>query len=295
MEKVLVAGAGGKLGAEILGELKGGGRGVRALVRDERRFRVGAAAPLADEVFAADARSAASLEGVCEGVGVVISAMGASLRLGRTKGGAGYREVDYGANMNLLAEALKAGVRKFVYVSMLKVDGLKGVAYFDAHEAFVRELESCGADFAVVRPTGFFYVFSEIFRMAERGRVAVVGRGDARTNPVHEGDVARACVEALGAGAREVSLGGPRVYTRREIAGLAFEVLGKPPKITNVPAGLVRALLRPVKLLDRRLYDFLEFGVAVSTVDVVAPPAGARSLEDYFRRLAGRGARARRD
>ena len=46
-------------------------------------------------------------------------------------------------------------------------------------------------------------------------------------------------------------------------------------------------MIAPVRLFDRRLYDFLAFGAAVSTIDVVAPPAGGTSLRRHFRRLAG--------
>jgi uncharacterized protein YbjT (DUF2867 family) len=220
-------------------------------------------------------------------VETVVSTLGASLALGLTRGGATYAAVDLGANLNLLREARAAGVRRFVYVSLYGAERLRGLAYVDAHEEFVAALRASGIDYAVVRPTGFFYVFGEIFRMArERGRAVLVGSGGARTNPVHEEDVARACADAVESGPVEVELGGPETYTRREIAELAFSFLGKRPRITSVPPGLMRAALKPLKPFDRRLYDLFEFGVAASTNDLVAPATGTRSLAEYFRRLA---------
>jgi uncharacterized protein YbjT (DUF2867 family) len=284
-EKVLVAGAGGRLGRHLLKELAARGHGVRALVRDPR-----AVSGEDLDVFACDAREAESLAGACDGVGLVVSALGASLALGYTPRGATFREVDLRANLNLLAEARRAGVRKFVYVSLCGAEALRGLGYVDAHEEFVAALRASGLEHAVVRPTGFFYVFGEIFKMAARGRAFLVGDGTARTNPVHEADVARACADALASVERELPVGGPDVYTRREVTELAFEALGRPPKITSLPPGLVRALVAPVRLFDRRLYDLLEFGVAVGTADVVAPPYGTHSLAEYFRRLAA-GAR----
>ena len=265
----------------MLEELAARGHGVRALTRDPCTF---AGEDL--DVFACDARRPESLAGACEGVGAVVSALGASLALRRTAPGATYRDVDLRANLNLLAEARAAGVGKFVYVSLYGAEHLRGLAYVDAHEEFVAALRDSGLDHAVVRPTGFFYVFDEIFRMAARGRAVLVGDGSARTNPVHEADVARACAEALRPGVKELAVGGPETYTRRGVAELAFQALGRPPKITSLPAGLVRALAAPVKLFDRRLYDLLEFGAAASTNDLVAPPYGARSLAAYFRELA---------
>jgi len=287
MKKILLAGAGGRLGAELLGELGRRGYAVRALVRDPARLKGGAGAGRA-EVRVADARSPESLRGACDGVDAVVSAMGASLSLGRTPAGEGFREVDLGANLNLLAEAKRAGARKFVYVSLHGAEGMRGLGYVDAHEEFVEALAASGLDYTVVRPTGFFYVFEEIFKMASaRGRVLLVGDGSARTNPVSEDELARECADAVEVGEREVSVGGPETYTRREIAEMAFESLGRRPKITSLPPSLVRAMIAPVKLFDRRLYDFLAFGVAVSTTDVVAPPAGRASLRRHFRRLAG--------
>ncbi|HEV2763613.1 MAG TPA: SDR family oxidoreductase, partial [Pyrinomonadaceae bacterium] len=284
-EKVLLAGASGRLGREILSELNRRGYVVRALVRDTARLEAEEARGV--ETFVGDARTRAAIAGVCEGASAVVSALGASLQLKYTRDGSGYREVDYLANLNLLAEALKARARKFVYVSLHGADALRGTAYADAHEEFVRELKASGMDYAVVRPTGFFYVFAEFLKMARRGRAVVVGDGSARTNPVHERDVARVCVESLEAPARgEVSVGGPRVYTRREIAELAFRATGRAPKITRAPAPLMRALSLPVRPFDRRLYDLLDFGVAASTVDLVAPQVGTHTLEDYFRMLS---------
>jgi uncharacterized protein YbjT (DUF2867 family) len=285
-EKVLVAGAGGRLGRHLLKELAARGRGVRALTRDPCTM---AGEDL--DVFGCDARSPETLKGACEGVAGVVSAMGASLALRYTPPGATYRDVDLRANLNLLAEAKRAGVGKFVYVSLYGAEALRGLAYVDAHEEFVAALKASGLDHAVVRPTGFFYVFEEIFKMAARGRAVLVGDGRARTNPVHERDVARACADALEADDAELSVGGPETYTRREVAELAFRALGRPPKLLSLPAGLVRALAAPVKLFDRRLHDLLEFGVAAGTTDLVAPTRGTRSLAEYFRRLAsGAGA-----
>lgn len=287
MKKVLLAGASGRLGAEVLNELKRRGYPTRVLGRDASRL--GAESGI--EVFVADARRPEALGGACEGVDVVVSAMGASLALGRTRDRARYHDVDYRANLNLLEEAKRAGVGKFVYVSLHGAEKLRGLAYVDAHEEFVEALRASGLAYTIVRPTGFFYVFQEIFKMAaERGRVMLIGDGSALTNPVHESDLACEVVDAVEVGEREMIVGGPETYTRREVAELAFEALGKEPKITSLAPGLVRSMIWPVRFFDRRLYDFLAFGVAVSTEDVVAPPSGRVSLRRYFNSLAnGKG------
>jgi uncharacterized protein YbjT (DUF2867 family) len=73
-EKVLLAGATGRLGRHVRSELESRGYKVRALVRDPCNL-----AGEDVEVFAGDARRAEMLRGACKGVGSVVSAMGASL------------------------------------------------------------------------------------------------------------------------------------------------------------------------------------------------------------------------
>lgn len=284
MKRVLIAGASGRLGAHVTKELQRRGYSARALARDASRVRG------ADEVHACDARNADALRGACDGMDVVISTMGASLQLGLTRGSSSYHDVDYRANMNLLAEAERAGVRKFIYVSLCGAEKFRGLGYVDAQENFVEALRRSRLEQTVIRPTGFFYVVDEIFHMARRyGRVVVAGDGWARTNPVHEADVARECVDAVEVGEREMLVGGPETFTRREIAELAFHSLGRRPKITHISPALIGAVIRPVRLFDRRLYDFLAFGLAVSTTDAVAPASGKTSLKRHFRRLACEG------
>ena len=282
--KILVAGASGNLGRAILAELQQQGYTTRALVRDAARL--GAQRQYAGEVFTADARDVQKLSGVAAGVSVVISALGASLHLGPTRDGATFQTVDYEANRNLLREAQAAGVAKFVYVSMCGVEKMRGIAYVEAHEAFVAELQSSGMDYTIVRPTGFFYLFEEIWKMAQRGVMLLMGDGSVRTNPIHEDDLARFCVASISSAERERPVGGPDIMTRREIAELAAHSNGKTVRFIQTPAGVMRALLRPVALFDRKLYELMDFGVYVNTVEIVAPAYGTHHLADYFAELS---------
>src|ERR1044072_849619 len=109
---------------------------TRALVRDAARFEKGSA----DELFVADARDPARLKGACEGIACVVSALGGSLALGRTPPRATYWDVDLSANLNLPAEARRAGVRRFVYVSLHGAERLRGLGYVEAHQEVVAGL-----------------------------------------------------------------------------------------------------------------------------------------------------------
>lgn len=285
MTNVLVAGASGGVGKAIIHELNQHQHHVRALARNQAKL----GNSLVHDVFLADARDATKLKGACDGVDVVISALGASLQLGRTESNANYWDVDFQANKNLLEEAKRAGIRKFIYVSVYKAQEIKGSAYFEAHAAFENELKRSGLEYAIVRPTGIYYIFEEFVKLARRGVIPLFGDGSARTNPIDERDVARICVEAMENSQTEFDIGGPEVFSRREISELCFRALGKKPRFIKYPVGLIRLLIKPLKLFDQRMFDLMDFAILVSHTDFVAPRVGDEKLENYLKRLTAAG------
>jgi NADH dehydrogenase len=71
----------------------------------------------------------------------------------------------------------------------------------------------------------------------------VVGSGRAKVQPVFVGDVAAAAVAVLARPdtAKSVfELGGPRVYTYRELAALTLREIDRDKPIIGVPAGLMK-------------------------------------------------------
>jgi uncharacterized protein YbjT (DUF2867 family) len=281
MARVLLAGATGTLGRAAIGQLKQRGDFVRGLGRFVPTLR---RLPL-DETFEGDLTNPESLEGCCDGIDTVISCAGASMRLDTWGDQLSFTAVDFAGNRNLLAEAQRASVAKFVYVSLHAAESLLYTEYARAHERFVELLRRSGLPFTVVRPTGFFSFFGEILRMAQKGQGIVLGSGAARTNPVHEDDVAAVCAEAVRSAESEISVGGPDTFTRREIVELAFEVVGKTPRIRKISPWLFRGLTAPVRLLNPRIHSLMAFGAAVSVIDVVAPAVGRRDLRTCFHSL----------
>ena len=232
----------------------------------------------------ADATDALAILGACDGIDAVISCLGASVSPS-AKEKRSFLAVDTVANRNLIAEAKRAGVRKFVYVAAHVSPGYADSAYIRAHEAVVAELAASGLDYTVIRPTGIFSAFGDFVKMARMGMAMVVGDGSARTNPVHPADVAQACLDGLTPGSREVGAGGPDILTRREVVETAFRVVGKTPRIAAVPAAMFRGSARLAGLFNPRLGELFEFVTAVSLTDGIAPAAGTKRLEDYFREL----------
>lgn len=281
MANILVAGASGRVGQAVIYELQQHNHLIRALVRNQAKL----GNVTVNDVLRADARDPVKLAGACEGIEVVISALGGSLQLGRTERNATYWDVDYQANKNLLAEAKRARVRKFIYISAFKANEVKGSAYFAAHAAFEAELQSSGMEYAIVRPTGIYYIFEEFVKLARYGLMPLFGDGSAKTNPIDERDVAGICVDAIDAEQKVYDIGGPEVFTRREIGALCFKVLGKKSRFIKYPIGLMRWLIKPLRLFDQRLFDLMDFAILVNHTDAVAPRIGTQSLEKYLQHL----------
>lgn len=284
MKRVLVAGASGKLGRHVVGELKQQGHTVRALTRDPARL---ADSP-ADEVVRADLTDPASLRGACDGVEVVFSCAGASMSINDFRDRTPFARVDLEGNLNLLESARAAGVEKMVYVSLFGGERLAHTAYAGAHEAFVRALAASGMPHTVVRPTGFFSFFEEILKLAASGPGPVLGDGEARTNPIHEADLAEVCAVAVTSAEPVMAVGGPEVFTRREVVEIAFEALGKKPRMIHVPVGAFRGMALLSRYFNPRVHALLEFGAEVSQVDGVAPAYGTRDLRTHFREVSAR-------
>jgi uncharacterized protein YbjT (DUF2867 family) len=241
----------------------------------------------AEETVVADLLNPGSVRGACEGVDAVVSCAGAPLNLGWTDK-AGFHRVDFRGHLPLIEEARRAGVGKFVYVSLAGAMALRQTEYAQAHERTVTTLAESGLRYTIVRPTGLFRFFLEMQRLAKRGLLILPGDGGARTNPIHEADAARACGDAIESDDTQIIAGGPEVFTRRRIAEMAFESLGRRPNVAAVPGALFGPAIAGLRLLHPRLGAVGEFGVAVSRVDCIAPAYGTRRLGDYFRAAAGK-------
>jgi len=284
---VLVAGATGRLGREIVRELKGRGYRVRALGRSPARLE-----PLrdvADELCVADALDASTLRAAVENVDQIVSCLGASVIPLPRYGRRAFTRLDYPANRNLIEAGVAAQVGKFVYVSLFGAERLRHMDFVRGHEQVVEFLRAGGLDYAVVRPTGFFSSMEQIVLVASWGVLPESCGGTARTNPIHEADLAAFCADVLAdtSGRREYDVGGPEALTRKQIAELAYTAIGKDAACRRVPVGVLRGagtLLRP---FNPRVAHLMTFIAEVLAEDFVAPAYGTRTLTDYFARRRG--------
>ena len=112
IKKVLIAGVGGVLGRQILDAFLKRSVSVDGFTFSDKEF-AGIEQKLSRRMVA-DVTRPETLKGVCDGVDAVVSVIGIT----RIKGNLTHMDVDYQGNMNLLAEAKAAGVKKFVFTKV---------------------------------------------------------------------------------------------------------------------------------------------------------------------------------
>ncbi len=275
MKRVFIAGATGCLGRHLCAEYQQRGWYVIALVRKTAR-----AAPIAaDQLVEGRATDPVTLRGIMAGADLVVSCLGITRQTDRL----GYWDVDYQANLNLLREAERAGVGQFGYIHVLRASDMAQVPMVAAKSAFVVELQRSSMAATVIAPTGYYSDMGDFLKMAQSGRVWLFGDGSKRINPIHGADLAIATAEALETRLEWLDVGGPDIFTQRELAGLAFASIGKPPRITLLPDIVRRIGLRALPFVTpRRISGPARFFLSALALDMVGACHGTRSLTDHF-------------
>jgi len=287
-KRVLIAGATGYLGKYAVKAFKERGYWVRVLSRSKAKlfdpgpFTAPAlSADDIDDIFIGEISKPETLAGVMDGIDIVYSSVGIS----RQRDGLTFEQVDYQCNRNLIDLCRGSSVRRFVYVSMQGAEHIMHLAITRAHEKVVADLKQSGMEYRIVRPCGYFSDMGALYDMASKGRAFLVGEGNNKMNPIHGRDLAQVCVDTAEGDELEVEAGGPDIMTQREAAALAFEVVGKPAKITVIPLWLARGLVKFIGLLSTQFGDLADFIVTAGEIDGVGPKRGTTTLKSYFESL----------
>ncbi|APY11840.1 NAD-dependent dehydratase [Seonamhaeicola sp. S2-3] len=281
---ILLAGATGYLGRFLLKVLIEKQNQVVAIVRNPDKLKNSNENYL--EVKQAEVTNPETLRDICKGIDIVISTVGIT----RQKDGVTYMDVDYQANMNLLDEAKKSGVKNFVYVSAINGDKYRHLKIFEAKEKFVDALKISGLNYTIVRPNGFFSDMKDFLQMAKSGRVYLFGSGNQKFNPIHGEDLARAIIETLDNDVKEFTVGGPDVLSLNEISQLALNAFNKSNKITHLPDFIRRLTIWGLRnFTSVKTYGPIEFFLTLMAEDNIAPTYGNHHLKDFYIEEAKKG------
>ncbi len=280
--KVLLAGAFGHLGEDILKELVKNNHEVIACDLNEREIEGTKGKYTFIKI---DATKPETLNGICDGCEVVITTMGLT---GASKTISAY-DIDYQGNLNLLNEAVKAHVKYFNYVSVIKADGAPSVPMLDAKAKFELELKKSGIQYVIYRPTGYFYDIAKVFKpMIEKGTVSLLGDGSCKANVIDTADFAEFIVKHMIDNNQTYNIGGKETYTYKEIAQLCAESAGKEIKIKSAPSWLFDVLAFINKVNKSGREGVIRFGKWTLTNDLVGDTVyGDASFKEYLKEYFG--------
>ena len=276
--KVVLAGAFGNLGADILRELVKQGHEVVAadLKTKEISGLEGKYTPRAMDVTEPE-----TLKGLCEGADVVITTVGLT---GTSVTITNY-DIDYQGNLNLLREAQRAGVKHFSYISVIKADSDPQVPMLHAKYLFEQELKKSGISWVIHRPTGYFYDIAKVFMpMIEKGQVTLLGKQDVHANVIDTPDFAQFIVLHMTDDNQMFDVGGKETYSYAEIAQMFFSAAGKPPVIKRAPVFLFDVLAWVNKRKKNGKEAIIRFSKWTLTHELVGKDVyGEGSFQEYIR------------
>lgn len=214
---VLVVGATGYLGGQVVDELLKRGKRVRALVRPKSDASKLAAKGV--EVVRGDMLDAGSLTDAMAGVDAVVSTAA-----GYTRNDRNADAIDTFGNSNLAVAAKQAGVRRFVLISILTSDQTPQVPHFWHKKLAEDKLEQLGVPFVALRPGAFF---DQIAGMRgdpfQKGRIMWFGSKETPLTFVLTADLAAYLAAAVDADIRDgerIDIGWTRPVSMLEAASL---------------------------------------------------------------------------
>lgn len=235
IDNVLVTGATGFVGRNIVRELLLRGYRPVCLVRDDRKLREQHPGVDPDRMtpIIGSLRDQKSLQHAADLSQAVIHLVGIIIerRLQRRT----FQRIHVRGTMNVVNAAKRAGIRRFVHMSAL---GTRPDAVAEYHqtkwiaEQYVRD---SGLDWTIFRPSLIHGPDGEFMRLMKRFNCKLLppvipyfGTGDAKLQPVYVKDVAKCFVAALGnidAIGQVLPLGGPRVYSWKQFYNACRAIL----------------------------------------------------------------------
>ena len=290
-----VFGGSGFIGRYVVKRLAAAGHIVRVAGRDVERAkdlmttgRVGQVVPLYVSLG-----NEATVQRAVEGADLVVNLVG--ILAERRPGDFGRVQAEGAGRVAQAAAA--AGVGRLLQVSAIGAEAASASAYARSKAAGEAAARAAMPGAVVLRPSLVFGAEDQFFNrfgaMAMTLPVMPVIEGGSRFQPVYVGDVADAVVAGLtrpDAAGRTYELGGPRIYTFRELLSYILQETRRHRFLWNVPPALARLQARVGELLpgkpltrdqllmlsrdnvaDAGMPGLLELGITPTPVELVVP------------------------
>lgn len=243
--KVLVTGATGFVGRKVLRQLHAAGYSVRVVARNTLSQSVRDVVPaFATELRSGNVLNAASLHGAANGCDAVIHLVGIISEIGEQT----FENAHTRATQHVLAEARRAGVRRWIQMSALGTRPDAPSRYHRTKWAAEEAVRASGLDWTIFRPSliygredHFTNLFANIARWSPV--LPVMGSGQNLLQLVPVEDVARCFLGALTEPqsiGRTLDVCGPERLSFNEVLTTILRVLGKRRATLHLPMPLAR-------------------------------------------------------
>jgi uncharacterized protein YbjT (DUF2867 family) len=143
----------------------------------------------------------------------------------------------------LARSAREAGVERFMHISAIGADPRSSSAYARTKAAGETAVRDAFPTATILRPSVVFGPEDQFFnRFATMAMLTpmlpLIGGGETRFQPVYVGDVAEAvmrCLEDPATAGRTYELGGPKIYSLRELFELLLHEIRRRRSFVNLP------------------------------------------------------------
>jgi uncharacterized protein YbjT (DUF2867 family) len=290
---ILVAGATGVLGSEIVRNLLARGEKVRAMARaTSKPDTVDSLRKAGAEIIVADLKEPASLTAACRGVDGVISSV---TTITTSQPGDSFEATDGQGTKSLIDAARKAGAKKFVFVSF-DADYAADAPLTRAKRAAEEHLKKSGLDYTILHSSLFFetWLGPMLFADPVAGTVKIYGAGTHKIRYIAVADVAELAVQSLSrpfASKATIPFGGPEEISQRDAVKLFEKAFGKKFAVTEIPEAALEAQWKAAQEPFEKTFAALMLGVARGFDSGIEPPfekfpMRMTSPREYVERLA---------
>jgi NADH dehydrogenase len=295
--QVTIFGGSGFIGRYVVERLADKGWTIRVAVRHPRGANF--LKPLGDVgqivPIRAPLQDAEAVRVACEGSDAVINLVGILYEAGNQTFG----DVQALGAERIAKAAAAAGTAKLVQISAIGADDDSPADYARSKAYGEKAVMEAFPKATVLRPSIVFGPEDEFFnRFAAMARLSpalpLIGGGKTRFQPVFVADVADAVLKALEdpkAGGKTYELGGPKVYSFKELMEFLLETIGRrrflaplPVPLANLQAAVLERLPGPplltrdqVKMLERDnvvdpgMPGLMDLGIEPRALEAIVP------------------------
>lgn len=295
-EIISVVGGSGFLGRYVVKHLAHAGYRVRVLCRKPHMAEYLKPAGNVGQIVPdyLDLAKPETLKGKLDGSFAVVNLVGLLFESGKQN----FTRIHAQGAEKLAQEASKAGVEAFVQISALGIDKAKHSAYartkLEGEKAVLGAFEGA----TILRPSVVFGAEDNFFNMFARLSVfapalPAIGGGKTKFQPVYVDDVAKAVcavLESDDTAGKIYELGGPNVYTFKELLEYLGQITGRDRLLLPIPFSIAKLmgslaqlmpspmltadqvrLLQTDNVVSEEALTLADLGISATTLESVVP------------------------